>query len=636
MPGKNSLYSGILSVMLLLQSFSAEAAMVGSAPVTPVKLVAASQILNLGELLPGLLASTDIDSLLNASYETFCRLYQILQPKPPEPVELPVKVSFVVALSRFMMQNPECSIVEGLEALHSGQCRQVMQQEPYVETNNEETCEERFSGSLLVWPVPEGVENAVDEQRNGLGEFFREGILVFGSGLSKLPPPAAGQTDHNTGTQDYEEIPGNDGEDEPNEPNKPNKPNKPNEPNDSTLVFLNPDGSVNTDSACELARNPAIQSLPVGGIGQLYCHSPSPGIVCTYPVKPDALLPEHTILFIEQSLPGHTIAAANENLTGTFCQIVEYSFPKYVLKFVNDNPQKNNDKQQHFITELVMFSRLSVPGHENISRLIAAVHCHGQWTMVMNHGGQDLIDWLNRSPLLVLDRCIEIALKISRAICYMHQNRIFHRDLKPENVLLRFTPQGADVQVIDFGYACLFDDKAGLKNRRFGTRGYRGPEWKESGDHFIYDEAMEIFAGGLVFAYIADCDYQGGKAGYRARSLLRRYGVNVHESPNPENLPYKNGALPGFHYICISYPQHVSEFIALNERKLRGNHQLEMESWASGRVISAEEVKGYGQQRALQLLAAMMTRYAPHRRLGLGQVMEYLESYSRNRWRRRK
>jgi len=69
---------------------------------------------------------------------------------------------------------------------------------------------------------------------------------------------------------------------------------------------------------------------------------------------------------------------------------------------------------------------------------------------------------------------VEIALKLSDALMYMHQKEIIHRDIKPANII----QLGDDrVKLLDFGLACfLHDRRLTQKGSFFGSPGYAAPE----------------------------------------------------------------------------------------------------------------------------------------------------------------
>jgi serine/threonine protein kinase/FixJ family two-component response regulator len=102
-----------------------------------------------------------------------------------------------------------------------------------------------------------------------------------------------------------------------------------------------------------------------------------------------------------------------------------------------------------------------------------------------------VMEFLNGKPLSrhldqkahTPERCIEIALPISDAIAFAHQNRVIHRDVKPENIYLHNSQFGEVPKLIDFGLVKLGataedtgDAITTLRGHVLGTVSYMAPE----------------------------------------------------------------------------------------------------------------------------------------------------------------
>lgn len=87
---------------------------------------------------------------------------------------------------------------------------------------------------------------------------------------------------------------------------------------------------------------------------------------------------------------------------------------------------------------------------------------------------------------------LAIALRLAKALAYMHHTGISHRDLKPDNILI--TRRGHNVKIIDFGLGDA-DSFTNLKSSR-ATRTYGAPEI--SGTAAIADSAADVYSFGKI------------------------------------------------------------------------------------------------------------------------------------------
>ena len=98
---------------------------------------------------------------------------------------------------------------------------------------------------------------------------------------------------------------------------------------------------------------------------------------------------------------------------------------------------------------------------------------------------------------------LEVALDLSAAIMFLHQNKIIDRDLKPENI--GFDVRG-DVKLFDFGLSTEFnpdDEKPYNLTGKTGSMRYMAPEvfFEEP-----YDESVDIFSFGIILWQIISLD----------------------------------------------------------------------------------------------------------------------------------
>lgn len=103
--------------------------------------------------------------------------------------------------------------------------------------------------------------------------------------------------------------------------------------------------------------------------------------------------------------------------------------------------------------------------------------------------GMTLSELLDRveGGTLTPDETSYVALSISKAIAYAHENRVLHLDIKPSNIM--FDHRG-NVKLCDFGMATLAS-ATGYADARGGTVGYM-PQEQIDGD--LIDERCDVFA----------------------------------------------------------------------------------------------------------------------------------------------
>ncbi|MGB0514940.1 MAG: serine/threonine-protein kinase, partial [Wenzhouxiangellaceae bacterium] len=92
--------------------------------------------------------------------------------------------------------------------------------------------------------------------------------------------------------------------------------------------------------------------------------------------------------------------------------------------------------------------------HPNIVTVFDVGQVDGKPYLVMELlPGGSLEDWLGAENLdrLDIERILDVALQLSRALDYAHRNGIVHRDIKPANI--HYDHATGQVKMMDFGIA---------------------------------------------------------------------------------------------------------------------------------------------------------------------------------------
>ncbi|MCA1635383.1 MAG: protein kinase [Acidobacteria bacterium] len=114
--------------------------------------------------------------------------------------------------------------------------------------------------------------------------------------------------------------------------------------------------------------------------------------------------------------------------------------------------------------------------------------------------GESLRGIIKQNGALPLATAAEITRQICAALDEAHEAHIVHRDMKPDNVIVRQTPQGLRVKVLDFGIAKLRDAAPAANNLTqtgtvLGTPFYMSPE-QCMGEEI--DHRADIYSVGVI------------------------------------------------------------------------------------------------------------------------------------------
>jgi serine/threonine protein kinase/ketosteroid isomerase-like protein len=114
--------------------------------------------------------------------------------------------------------------------------------------------------------------------------------------------------------------------------------------------------------------------------------------------------------------------------------------------------------------------------------------------------GESLRHVIRRGGALTLVTAAEIMRQLCAALDEAHESGIVHRDVKPDNIIVRETPRGLRVKVLDFGIARLRDIAPAANNLTqtgtvMGTPHYMSPEQclGEEADH-----RADIYSAGVI------------------------------------------------------------------------------------------------------------------------------------------
>lgn len=199
---------------------------------------------------------------------------------------------------------------------------------------------------------------------------------------------------------------------------------------------------------------------------------------------------------------------------------------KVAIKVLSGNLLEDRDETQRFKAEALAIGRMR---HQNIVTLHDSGTEGGRHWLAMEYvEGQSLGRLVAREGRIPVDRTIEIARQILRALRYAHGQHILHRDVKSSNILLE--DQTIQVKLGDFGIA-LMEESARLTTVgvALGTPEYMSPEQCQG---FPLNERSDLYSLGIV---LHEC--LSGKPPFLADEPLAIAYKHVHDSPPEIDRP---------------------------------------------------------------------------------------------------
>jgi serine/threonine-protein kinase len=165
---------------------------------------------------------------------------------------------------------------------------------------------------------------------------------------------------------------------------------------------------------------------------------------------------------------------------------------RVAIKILHEHFSGDPEYVERFRREARAIARLA---HPNVVTVIDRGEWSGRQFIVFEHvAGENLKAVVLREGPLPVDRALDLAAQIARALAFAHSLGIVHRDVKPHNVLL---DSSGTAKVTDFGIARALDaeDELTATGTVLGTGQYLSPE-QANGERG--DERSDQYSLGVV------------------------------------------------------------------------------------------------------------------------------------------
>ena len=177
-------------------------------------------------------------------------------------------------------------------------------------------------------------------------------------------------------------------------------------------------------------------------------------------------------------------------------------------------------------------------------------------------------------------KCVQLMVKVARAVEYAHSRGVLHRDIKPGNILLN---DRGEPLVSDFGLAKLLDGNDDLTRSltTFGTAGFIAPEQANGAAADVTPAADVYSLGAVLFNVLAG---RPPFLGSNPVSVIRK----ASETPAPKlrTLSRNSGIDRDLETICARCLERDPEA----RYQSAGDFAADLERWLNGRPIVARPV----------------------------------------------
>lgn len=202
------------------------------------------------------------------------------------------------------------------------------------------------------------------------------------------------------------------------------------------------------------------------------------------------------------------------------------------IKLLRDDVRETQPEiAERFHREAKVLAELRHPGIINMVEM--DTRAHPPYLILEYIEGQNLSEYLKDHGAVAIDEFKRLAVEITKAIHYVHQQHIVHRDIKASNIMLKPNPEQGDKfdpVLMDFGIARGETTEITLTgSNAVGTIDYMAPEQIESA-HDV-DHHADTYALGVVFYEMLT-----GQRPFQGRPAQILFAHLQQPPPNPREL----------------------------------------------------------------------------------------------------
>ena len=153
-----------------------------------------------------------------------------------------------------------------------------------------------------------------------------------------------------------------------------------------------------------------------------------------------------------------------------------------------DKKNKKEKELKNLRQEIDIIKKLY---HENIIQFLDSFETSAEICLVTELATGQLYEIVQEDKKLPESEIKNIALQLTSALSYLHNNNIIHRDIKPQNILISAS---GIIKICDFGFARAIDNKTMITSIK-GTPLYMAPELLKD---YPYNKKADLWSLGVI------------------------------------------------------------------------------------------------------------------------------------------